>query len=81
MTEQPRLLFQQIHKDAAEALAALSKDRPLRVAIPFAIAEMVFMNAPKEQLDGAKRFAQILMTLGDKPDSPTPYPDKSLKSS
>jgi len=78
MTESPKALFLQIHKESAEKMCQLCQDRPLRLAIPFAISMMVYNGASKEQLDGAKAFATILMTLGE-PISNTPtFPVKEL---
>jgi len=79
MTESPRSLFQQVHKEAAADLSNVAQGRTLRLAAVFAMAELTTENASKENLDGARRFSQILMTLGDPIEKPAPYPDKQLK--
>jgi len=80
MTESPKALFIQAHADAAKELSRMSKERPMRLGVMFALSQMVADNATKEQLDGAKEFATTLMTLGDPIDAPPSFPDKSLKN-
>ena len=79
MTESPKALFILSHKDSATTLSQIVQDRPLRLAVVFAMSQLVFNGATKEQLDGAKLFATALMTLGD-PIQPVPtFPSKEIK--
>jgi hypothetical protein len=78
MIESPKSLFQQAHKDAAEALSVMSRERVLRLATVFAISEMASTGATKEQMDGALRYSHILMNLGEPIEKAVTYPTKQV---
>lgn len=78
MIESPKSLFQQAHKDVSEALSILSRDRTLRLATTFAIAEMASTGATREQMDGALRYSNILMNLGEPIEKAVTYPVKQV---
>lgn len=78
MTEQPKALYLQVHSDIAAKMAELSQDRVLRVTTQFAFTQMAWEGATKEQLDGARRYAQILMEMGNKAEPIAKFPEKNL---
>jgi len=79
MTESPKSLFQQIHKEAAANMSVTAADRSLRLAVAFTLSQMAYDGATQEQLAGAKRFSDILMNIGEPDTKPTPFPVKELK--
>lgn len=78
MTDTPKHLYQQVHSEVSAKMAELSQDRVLRITTTFAYAQMAYEGVTKEQLDGAKRYAQILMTMGDPPQKQATFPEKGL---
>jgi len=74
----PKEVFLQSHDLEAKFLTEFAMSPTARIVVVFAMSQMVHDNASKEQLEGAKRFAHILLNLGDK-DEPIPaFPDKSI---
>jgi hypothetical protein len=80
-TISPKALFLQAHKDKAEELSKIVLDTTLRHATVFALAEMANeRGVTQEQLDGAKRFVDILINLGEPPQKQPEFPDRTLKT-
>ncbi len=80
MIESPKALFLQAHSDAAVDLSELSQNRPMRLGAAFALAQMVYDGATREQLDGAKAFSKLLFTLGEPITQPATFPSKEIKN-
>ena len=76
----PKELFVKGHQDFAEAMTQFAGHPAVRHALVFSFAEMTLEGATEEQLAGAKRFAQILINMGEVAEPLPPFPDKSLKT-
>lgn len=75
----PREFFQQSQVENRDKLAEQCKQAPMRNAVHFAMAQMVYQGATSEQLQGAKMYAEILMSLGEPTEKIEPFPSKELK--
>lgn len=74
----PKELFIQGNSPLALALSEQVKQPALRYGTVYALAEMVTLGASKEQLDGARIFADILLNLGEKAEKIEPFPVKQV---
>lgn len=50
----------------------------VRLAMVFAVSQMVDAGATKEQLEGAKTYRELLLNLAEQQPKPAIFPEKKL---
>ncbi len=76
----PILNFQGQHKAVAEELSKVMRTGFMATSMSFALSEMAYRNASKEEMIGAKIFIGVLMNLAEPlPIPPPSLPDKELR--
>ena len=75
----PKSQFKLLHQDHYRAFAELVVQPSMRVGINFALIQLTHSGVTTDQLNGAKKFINILSNLSND-DPPATLPRKALKN-
>lgn len=73
----PSSSFRGRHKESADEFARNADTKWLRDGCDYALSELAFQGASKEELSGATRFLEILFEQHTEPAAPKRLPDRS----
>ena len=76
----PQQLFSQGFGEHAGKLKEMVKTSEFRTAVAFAMSQMAWQGNSREQLDGARKFVETLVSLGETGEPLPPFPDKQLRT-
>ena len=80
MTLDPKTQFLKLQPSSADKIRAEVEQPYFQNAISFALAEFATTGVTGEQMDGAKKFIGVLLSIGDKAVDAPKFPKKRLES-